>query len=52
MRLADEIQDLRKGKELLEEVWLMTNASDSVNYELTVKVNKYLFGKAGTNEIL
>jgi hypothetical protein len=51
-RLTDflkEIEDLKQARELLSELWFMTNAEDCVKFELSRKVNTY-FGCTGDDE--
>jgi hypothetical protein len=47
--LLKELEDLKQARELLSELWFMTNAEDCVKSELSRKVNTY-FGCTGDEE--
>lgn len=41
LKLVEEIQDLQKAKDLLEEVWLADRLDGKLSFELYMKLNDY-----------
>jgi len=41
LKLVEEIQDLQKAKDLLEEVWLADGREVKLPFELYMKLNDY-----------